>query len=76
MSNKYAEALAAFLKSNSIRQAAFARAIGSSQPTVCHYAQGKKWPRKEMAKAIDRETSGQVPLRLWQSVALERADIY
>ena len=76
MSNKYSEALAAFLKSNRISQAAFASRIGSSQPTVCHYAQGVKLPRKGMARNIDRETLGQVPFGLWQTVALERADIY
>lgn len=76
MSNKYSEALAAFLKSNRISQATFARQVGSSQPTICHYAQGVKLPRKPKAKLIDQVTNGQVPFNLWQIVAIERADIY
>jgi transcriptional regulator with XRE-family HTH domain len=76
MSNKYSEALAAFLKSNSISQAKFARQVESSQPTICHYAQGVKLPRKAVARKIDEATNGQVPFNLWQIVAIERADIY
>lgn len=76
MSNKYGEALAAFLQSKSISQADFARQIGSSQPMVCHYAQGRKLPRKAGARRIDEATEGQVPFNLWQIVALDRAGIY
>lgn len=76
MSNKYSEALAAFLKSSGLSQAKFAGQVGSSQPTICHYAQGVKLPRKAVAKRIDEATAGKVPFNLWQIVAVERADIY
>lgn len=76
MSNKYSEALAAFLKSSGLSQAKFADQVGSSQPTICHYAQGVKLPRKRVAQRIDAATEGKVPFNLWQIVAIERADIY
>lgn len=76
MNNKYSEALAAFLKSSGLSQAKFARQVDSSQPTICHYAQGVKLPRKSVARRIDEATGGQVPFNLWQLVAIERADIY
>ena len=76
MSNKYGEALAAFLKSTAISQAKFASQVGSSQPTICHYIQGVKLPRKPVARKIDEATGGKVPFNLWQIVAIERADIY
>lgn len=76
MSNKYSEALAAFLKSSGLSQANFASQVGSSQPTICHYANGVKLPRKRVARRIDEVTGGKVPFNLWQIVAIERADIY
>lgn len=76
MSNKYSEALAAFLKSSKTSQASFARQVGCSQPTICHYAQGVKLPRKRIAKSIDEASEGQVPFHLWQKAAIDRADIY
>lgn len=76
MSNKYGEALAAFLKSNSISQAKFARRVGCSQPTMCQFTQGARFPNKKVARNIHEESGGQVPFNLWQIAAIDRADIY
>jgi transcriptional regulator with XRE-family HTH domain len=76
MTNKYSEALAAFLKGNKMSQAKFAREIGCSQTHVCHFTQGKRFPNKDTARKIEAETAGQVPLNLWQIAAIERAGIY
>jgi transcriptional regulator with XRE-family HTH domain len=76
MSNKYSEALAAFLKSSKISQAKFARQVGCSQPTIFHYTTGGRFPAKETARKIELASDGRVPISLWQMIAVERAGIY
>ena len=76
MTNKYAEALAAFLKSSGLSQAKFARSVGCSQPTIFHYTTGGRFPAKETARRIELASDGRVPIALWQMTAVERAGIY
>ena len=76
MTNKYAEALAAFLKSSNTSQAKFARLVGCSQTHVCHFTQGRRFPGKEMARKIELASDGRVPINLWQIAAIDRAGIY
>lgn len=76
MTNKYAEALAAFLKSTGTSQAKFASLVGCSQPTVFHYTTGGRFPTKETARRIELASDGRVPINLWQIAAIDRAGIY
>ncbi len=42
------------------RKNAFAGAIGVTPTMVTEYAEGRMWPGREIVKAIERETAGQV----------------
>lgn len=74
--NDYASALKAYLEQPDRSQKALADAIGTSQPSVARYARGERFPENvELARKIDAATDGEVPLGLWQRVAMARLGI-
>ena len=71
----YASALKAYLESPERSQGALAEAIGTSQPSIHRYATGERFPEKAVAEKIALATGDEVPLSLWQRVAMERLGI-
>ena len=47
-----------YLDKEGITQSEFARAVGVSPASICHYISGRRVPRKNIIKRIKRVTKG------------------
>ncbi|MFS0736960.1 helix-turn-helix transcriptional regulator [Sphingomonas sp. 1P06PA] len=67
----YCSALKRYVEADGNSQAGLASAIGTSQPNVHRWANGRL-PTREIAEKIAAATGGAVPMELWQSEIVRR----
>jgi transcriptional regulator with XRE-family HTH domain len=71
----FSTALDAYLRRPENRVTTLAERIGTSQPNVTRYRNGERFPDAETARAIHRETGGEVSFDLWKAEFLRRAGV-
>lgn len=71
----FREALSAWLAVDGNTQVKLAEGIGKSQVAVHRYCEGDRFPDADTARAIDRETSGEVSFAVWQAEFLSRSGL-
>ena len=67
------QTLKSFLDLNGLRQAALARTLGISRAYMSELVKGVKFPGRDLAVKIERETGGAVPVCCWKHTAAHGA---
>jgi transcriptional regulator with XRE-family HTH domain len=71
----YQATLRRYLARPGVTQSQLAERIGKTQVAVHRYAEGDRFPDADTARAIDKETGGDVAFDVWQREFLARSGL-